>query len=255
MIPTQKNIAKLQAKKRAQKHVTARRPGVHSKIADNFIESAITHSNISALKTIYYLSTILTEGDLEHKQDQDIIKLTIDKRQTLQYTEMTAPTLIRTARQMQETSITFVDEDEVIEGMALVPRYRFVPNRNTIEIDLYVRIARMIVAVKKQYTHMNIKELMHLKKAHSIRMLALLNLIAKDVDGSEKTRYMTLEELQAFFGVHYANWNEVERKIIRPVKDELDTHASRSFVYEAEYEALGKGRPGFKRVQIVVIDR
>jgi len=38
----------------------------------------------------------------------------------------------------------------------------------------------MIVDVKKNYTPMNIKELMKLKKAHSVRILALLNKLDKD---------------------------------------------------------------------------
>jgi len=40
-------------------------------------------------------------------------------------------------KSMQKTSITFYDDDGVIEGMSLLPRYRLVPNRNIVEFDLY----------------------------------------------------------------------------------------------------------------------
>jgi len=117
----------------------------------------------------------------------------------------------------------------------------------------------MIVDVKKNYTPMNIKELMKLKKAHSVRILALLNKLDtyKDKNGNPipKRKKMTLDELNAFFGVNLRNWNEIERKIIKPVKEELDTHATKSFIYEANYEILGRGRPSFKNVTINLIGR
>jgi len=255
MIPTKENTKKFLAEKRAEK----KKPKVHQKIANTFIENAIADSNLNALKTIYYLSTALETVDMENMKDEKILGLRIDKRDMLKFMETTAPTLIKTTKAMQKTSITFYDDDGVIEGMSLLPRYRLVPNRNIVEFDLYVRIAKMIVDVKKNYTPMNIKELMKLKKAHSVRILALLNKLDtyKDKNGNPipKRKKMTLDELNAFFGVNLRNWNEIERKIIKPVKEELDAHATKSFIYEANYEILGRGRPSFKNVTINLIDR
>jgi hypothetical protein len=256
MIPTKENIQKLNEKKRQEK----KKPKVHQKIANTFIENAITHSNVNALKTIYYLSTILEKTDMSQMKDDKIISIRIDKREMLKYTEMSAPTLQKPTKEMQKTSITFVDEEEIVEGMSLLPRYKFVPNKNIVELDLYVRIAKMIVDVKRNYTMMNIKELMKLRKAHSVRMLALLNRIStyKTNDDNEweipKRKRMTLDELNAFFGTNYKTWNEFERSLLKPVKEELDAHSTRSFIYEANYEALGKGRPSFKDVTIDVIE-
>lgn len=254
MIPTKENIAKLKEEKRKAK----KKPKVHTKIANTFIENAITDSNVNALKTIYYLSTILETVDMKNMKDEKIISIRIDKREMLKYTDMSAPTLAKTAKEMQKTSITFIDEIEnIIEGMALLPRYRFVPNKNIIEIDLYVRIAKMIIDVKKNYTMMNIKEIMKLRKSHSVRMLSLLNRISTyKTDDWEipKRKRMTLDELNAFFGVNYKTWNKFEEKILRPVKEELDAHCKLSFIYEANYEALGRGRPSFRDVTIDVIE-
>jgi plasmid replication initiation protein len=254
MIPTKKNIAKLKEEKRKAK----KKPKVHQKIANTFIENAITYSNVNALKTIYYLSTILEKTDMSQMKDDKIIGIRIDKREMLKYTEMSAPTLRKTAKEMQKTSITFIDEEEgIIEGMSLLPRYKFVPNRNVVELDLYVRIAKMIIDVKRNYTMMNIKELMKLRKPHSVRMLALLNRISTyKTDDWEipKRKRMTLEELNAFFGTNYKTWNKIEEKIIKPVKEELDAHSKQSFIYEANYEALGRGRPSFRDVTIDVIE-
>jgi plasmid replication initiation protein len=254
MIPTKENIRKLNEKKRQAK----KKPKVHQKIANTFIENAITHSNVNALKTIYYLSTILEKTDMSQMKDDKIIGIRIDKREMLKYTEMSAPTLRKTAKEMQKTSITFIDEEEgIVEGMSLLPRYKFVPNKNIVELDLYVRIAKMIVDVKRNYTMMNIKELMKLRRSHSVRMLALLNRISTyktDEWEIPKRKRMTLEELNAFFGTNYKTWNKIEEKIIKPVKEDLDAHSTRSFIYEANYEALGRGRPSFRDVTIDVIE-
>jgi len=243
-----------------KKREANKKPKVHSKIENTFIENAITHSNVNALKTIYYLATVLETIDMSKMQDNKIVGIKIDKREMLKYTEMSAPTLQKTSKQMQKTSITFVEADGVIEGMSLLPRYRFVPNRNIIELDLYVRIAKMIIDVKRNYTMMNIKEIMKLKRSHSVRMLGLLNRISTYKTNNEdpweipKRKRMTLENLNEFFGVNLRNWNEIERKIIKPVKDELDKYSSKSFIYEANYEILGRGRPSFKDVVIDVIN-
>jgi plasmid replication initiation protein len=242
-----------------KKREANKKPVVHRKIANTFIENAIANNNMATLKTLYYLSTVLEEIDMSKVQDDKIIGIRIDKRKMLQYTEMTAPTILKAVKKMQETSITFVDEQEgIIEGMSLLPRYKFVPNKNIVELDLYVRVAKMIIEVKKNYTMMNIKELMKLRKAHSVRMLALLNKIAgyrdKNNNPLPKRKRMTLESLNEFFGTKYRNWNEIERKVLKPVKEELDAHSSKSFVYEANYEVLGRGRPSFKDVTIDVVN-
>jgi plasmid replication initiation protein len=256
MIPTKENIAKWQEERRKAK----KKPKVHSKVENTFIENAITYSNVSALKTIYYLSTILENIDLTGMLDKKLITLKIDKREMLKYTEMSAPTLRKTSKEMQKTSITFYDDDGVIEGMSLLPRYEFVPNKNIVEIDLYVRIAKMIVDVKRNYTMINIKELMKLKRSHSVRMLGLLNRISTYRTNNEdpweipKRKRMTLDELNAFFGVNYKKWNMIEKYILKPVKEELDAHSTKSFIYEANYEVLGRGRPSFKDVVIDVIE-
>lgn len=236
-----------------------KKPKVHQKIANTFIENAITKSNLSALKTIYYLSTILEKVDMEKMKDNKIIGIRIDRKEMLKYTEMSAPSVYKIIKKMQETSITFVDkEDGVIEGMALLPRYKFVPNKNIVELDLYVRIAKMIIDVKKNYTPMNTKEIMKLRKPHSVRMLALLNMISgyKDKDGNPlpKRKTMDLQALNDFFGVNLKSWGELDRSILKPVKEELDSHSTKSFIYESNYENLGRGRPSFRDVTIELID-
>jgi len=135
MIPTKENIIKFNEEKRIKNN----KPKVHTKIANTFIENAIVKSNITALKTIYYLSTVLSAVDMKNMRDNKVVGICVDKREMLKYMEISAPTLIKTIKQMQQTSITFIDEEDgVIEGISLLPRYKFIPNKNIIEIDIYM---------------------------------------------------------------------------------------------------------------------
>lgn len=250
-MPTKENIAKMNADKRAK----SKKPKVHQKIANTFIDNAISRSNFSSLKTLYYLSTVLSSTDMSDIQDDKIIGIKIDKREMLKFTDLTVDTIIKTTKQMQETAITFVDADGVIEGMSLLPRYKFVPNKNVIELDLYVRIAKMIVDVEKNYTPINIKDLMLVKNAHSLRLLALLcRILNYDKDVAKRKR-MSLNELNMLFGTNHKTWTDIERKILKPIKEDLDANSKISFIYEANFDKMGKGRPGFINVDIDPISK
>ena len=245
MIPSKRNIAKSNGLQRKTK------PKIHQKIANTFIENAIQKNNFGALKTIYYLSTILEDKIIKEKKENDLITIQIDKREMLKFTELTLDTIIKSTKQMQETSITFFEEsDGIIEGMSLLPRYYFVPNKNIVELDLYVRIAKMVIAVKRDYTNLNIKSLMQVKNVHSLRFLALLNKMNQEEILKSKT--LNLEELNLFFGTNYKSWSMIENKIIKPTKEELDKHSKISFEYQSNFEKLGVGRPKFKELEIKV---
>jgi len=242
---------KQKEKLEAQKYKPLRR------ISNNFIDSTIAKSNKNAIKTIYYLASILENFDqLEEQEDKTLLNITIDTRQMLKYTEMSLPDIRRNLKAMQETSISFINEKEGIEeGVNLLPLYKFVYGKHQIKISLFAQIAKMVVDVKSSYTFLNTKELMNLKNKHSLRLLPLLNTIAgygKDVG---KRKRMTLEELNEFFGTKYKNLYEIERKILIPVKEELDSSSKLSFVYDINFECLGKGRPRAKDIVIDVIER
>lgn len=223
----------------------------HQKIANSFIENAIIKSNASAIKTIFYLASILERAELEKVKDDKIVGIVLDTKQMLQYTEMTMPEIKRNIKAMQQTSITFEDETEgTIEGMSLLPRYKIIHGKSKIELDLYGKIARMIIGVKKNYTYVNTKTLMHLKKAHSIRLLAILNMIAGfDEDVAKRKRY-DLDALNEIFGTKYKRLADMSRYVLAPAKEELDLNAKLSFLHEINFDNFGKGRP--KAIDITI---
>jgi len=240
-----------EAKKLKLKKLEEQKIRPHQKIANSFIENALIKSNASAIKTIFYLASILEHIDLERVKDGKIVGIILDTKQMLQYTEMTMPEIKRNIKAMQQTSITFEDEAEgTIEGMSLLPRYKIIHGKSKIELDLYGKIARMIIGVKKNYTYINTKTLMHLKKAHSIRLLAILNMIAGFDDDVAKRKRYDLDALNEIFGTNYKRLVDIERYVLKPVKEELDLNSKLSFLHEINFDNFGKGRP--KAVDITI---
>ncbi len=227
------------------------------KISNTFINNTLHKSNASAVKTIYYLASILEDmSQLQELEDKELLTVDIDARSMLKYTEITMPELKRNIKAMQETSITFIDEKKrVTEGMNLLPYYEIKDGKMQIKIHLYTRIANMIIDVKKNFTRINTKTLMSLKNKHSLRLLPLLNVIAGYDDNVGKRKHLDLDELNDLFGTRYKRFSEIERKILIPVKAELDTASKLTFIYELNFINLGTGRPKAQNITIDLIER
>lgn len=220
------------------------------KISNDFIQSEIFNLNKNALKTVFYLASILEKFDYS----KELNTLEIDLQKMFKYTEMTATDIKNNLRAMQDTSITFTDENEDIEEfIVLVPRIKFHYGKNRVEIDLYSKIAKLILNVKNNYTFLNTKALMSLENKHSLRFLPILNLIS-GYDGAKRKKY-ELQDLNAIFGTKYKNLTDISRYILAPVKSELDASSRLSFLYEIDYMSLGKGRPKSTSITIDVIEQ
>ena len=248
---TPREFKKLQAQKLAEQKVKP-----HQKISNTFIDNVINKNNANAIKTVYYLASILEkETDLQDTPDAKLKSVTIDTRQMLKYTEMSLPDIKRNIKAMQETSITFIDENQNIEeGMILLPRYKIIPAKHKIEIDIFYRIAKMIVDVKKNYTFINTKTLMNLKSKHTLRLLPVLNKISQYDDNVAKRKKYELEDLNDLFGTKYRNLYDIQRKILAPVKEELDMNSKLTFIYEIKFDNSDVGRPKATSITIDVID-
>ncbi|HIP29877.1 MAG TPA: RepB family plasmid replication initiator protein [Sulfurospirillum arcachonense] len=251
MIPTAKNIAKIKKEK-----LDSQKSKVHQKISNTFIESAIQKNNASAIKTIYYLaSAIETIGDLKTIEPTNLISIKFDTREMLKYTGMKLPEVKRNLKAMQQTSITFIDESENIEeGINLLPYYRFIYGKHTVEVKVFAKIGQLIVDVKRNYSMINTKALMKFKFKHTLKMFPLLFRIANFSEDVAKRKTYELDELNAFFGTNYKKFYEIQRKILEPVKEELDSHSKLSFIYETNYDYFDAGRPKAVSITIDVIE-
>jgi len=96
---------------------------------------------------------------------------------------------------------------------------------------------------------------MLVKNAHSLRLLSLLCRISQYDPDIPKRKHMTLNELNLFFGTNYKSWSMLELKILKPIKEDLDNTSKISFIYESNFQKLGRGRPSFKDVTIDLIQK
>jgi PBP1b-binding outer membrane lipoprotein LpoB len=229
----------------AQKKETKAKP--IQKINNSFIENVIHDSNVTALKTVWYLSSILEDFDTT----KDMVTVTIDLRKMLNYTNLNAQDIRENFKNMQKTSITFINEEEEWEEhITLIPRVEFVWGKKIIHIDIYSKIAKLIIDVKKRYTLLNTSELMKLKKKHSLRLLPILKMIQSNNEETKQKKTYVLDEFNELFGTNYKNLTDIERNILLPAKEELESHKIQSFKHEINFDNLGKGRP--KAISITI---
>jgi len=230
---------------------------IHNKISNNFIDNTIKKNNSSAIKTIYYIASIVEKiEDLKKSRNEDMLKIVIDTQQMLKYTELSLLEIKRNLKAMQETSITFINElEDWEEGINLLPYYKIIYGKGKIEIEIYKKIANLIIEVKRNYTMINTKQLMKLKSKHSLRLLPFLQKLANYSENVGKRAKMELDELNEFFGTNYKRLTEIERKILFPVKEELDNNSTLSFIYEVEFLQLERGRPKAHKIVIDVVER
>lgn len=220
------------------------------KISNSFIDGAMLNTNLEALKIIYYLATILDKFD--HSKELDTI--TIDLKQMLKYTEITAKDIRNNLRKMQETSISFINEKEQIEEyISLVPRIEFKWGKNIVEVDMYSKIAKLVVDAVGQYSFIETRQLMRLRNKYSLKLLPILHKISQyDAHIPKRVTY-DLEDLNELFGTKYRRLAEIERKILLPTKEELDAESKLSFIYEVNFGNFGVGRPKATNITIDLI--
>ena len=166
---------------------------------------------------------------------------------------------------MTETSISFVDKKEdITEYISILPYAKI--HKNNIEIKMFKKIIMLIAELKNKFTIIDLDNLMQLESKHSVRMVQLLEYIRgfsstdtvaetdKKVSIPKRKRYL-LEDLNGMFGVNYKGFYEFERKILKPVKEELDDKSDLSFLYQLEEEnTVSQGRKKHIAVTIDLID-
>ena len=247
MTPNQ--LRKLKLKKLEEQKVTP-----HKKISNTFINSAIHKNTSGALKTIFYLASLLEKNDIDFSQDLNILQ--IDLRKMLKYTGMTAKDIRNNLKAMQETSISFVNEDLQEELMiSLLPYVNYKWGKNYIELKIFTKISKLIIDVKSNYTFIDTSILMKLKNKHSLRLLPVLNHIIGYDKEVAKRKTFELFELNDLFGTSYKRLQDIARYILVPVKDDLDSVSKISFIYEINFNNLGKGRPRATSITIDVINK
>jgi plasmid replication initiation protein len=217
------------------------------KISNDFIDNTVHNNNLVAIKTIFYLSSVLEKSSLK----KGVNTFNININSMLKQIDTTLPNLKKNLKAMQETSISFIDEKKKTEEyINLLPRAKIINGKGLLEIDLYDKIADLIIDVKKNFTPINIEDLVKFKNKHSLRMLPLLFRINTYSDKVGKKKSWRLDEINEFFGTKYKNFHDIERRILKPIKDDIDASSNLTFFYDITFDVIGKGRPKAVSVEI-----
>ena len=153
---------------------------------------------------------------------------------------------------------TYRTDEGSIGGTTPIHSYEYI-NRNK---DVYIEVSSKAKSLftelskgKYSFNQANANNLMSLKHKHSLRMQLLLEQINNFDDDIAKRKHYTLEQLNAYFGVNHRSYYELEQKILKPVKEEIDSSSSLTFTYQFKDEAHGTGRPKIKEVVIDLIEQ
>ena len=93
---------------------------------------------------------------------------------------------------------------------------------------------------------------MNLNSKHSVKMIAILEMINGFDENVPKRKYYDLNELNGMFDTKYKRIKQFEAEILEKVKKELDANSKLSFIYQIKFEKENAkaGRP--KAVGIVI---
>ena len=238
------------------KELEKKKPLPLRKISNNFLMNSIQNSNKNTLKTIFYMATVIRDLDLQsYKNEEDLIEFFIDRDKVEAYTNIDFREIRNSLKAMQKTSITFVNEEKELElNVSLLPLFEVFWGKNKIRCKIFVKIAKLIIDVKSNYSYLNTKQFMKFENKHSIRMLGLLNKIDNNDRPTDKEYKLkkikdnldlireypdyaneknlkdenlklsredlpkvielNLYELNEFFGTKYKKWNDFERKVL-----------------------------------------
>jgi len=227
---------------------------IFSNVANSLIENYIKNSNLVALKIIFYISKKSVQSSV---REDHLHIFEIDTNEIADFCNISKKSLQRNIKKMTETSITISDQErQRIDYISLIPRASFIWGVNKIEIGMFHDIYIMCKEVANRYTNINLENMMKLESKHSIRMVAILERISQYSKNVGKRATYSKDILNGIFGTNYKRVSQLEQKILKPVKEELDRHSKLSFIMQVNYDKApsSKGRPKAVSVTIDLID-
>jgi plasmid replication initiation protein len=228
-----------------------------ARIDNSFIDSFLKKNKAVTMKILFYIA----KSDYKISQFKDIGNqmkcLTIDCIKMCKYCNINLKDLKRYVRSLTGTSITIINNKDVLEYKSLFPSATFELNSNILKIEMYNIILNKILEVEKNFTFINLKNIIHLKSKHSIRIIQILEMINGYDKHILKRKHYTLDEINQFFGTNYKSCIFFQKKVLDVAKKELDNISDLSFIYQTKYKEQSRGRPkgiGFI-IDLTIIER
>lgn len=219
-----------------------------AKISNSLIEAFVKKNNLGALKILFYISKTKISVN-----DSELTSIILNTKELTSYCDINIATLRRNIEQMQETSISFIEDDSYEENITVIPYTKFVYGGH-IEVKMFDKVLNLIAEVQNRFTIIDVENLMKLKSKHSVRMIQLLEMIESFSTFVAKRKTYTLEELNGMFGTNYPRLKEFERKILIPVKEELDQVSDLTYLYQLNFDKEDITKAGRPKAVSIVLD-
>ena len=223
-------------------------------LANSLFLAFINKNNLVGLKLAILFSgaRMQIEYDKNNRAKFDVETLC----HLLQVTKRQLSTHLKTVATIH---FTYRTDEGSIGGTTPIHSYEYI-NRNK---DVYIEVSSKAKSLftelsqgKYSFNQANANNLMSLKHKHSLRMQLLLEQINNFDDDVAKRKHYTLEQLNGYFGVNHRSYYDLEQKILKPVKEEIDSSSSLTFLYQFKDEKPdGTGRPKIKEVVIDLLEQ
>ncbi len=223
-------------------------------LANSLFLAFIKKNNLVGLKLAILFSG--ARGQIEYDKDN---RAKFNVETLCKLLQISNRQLSANMKKVLSVHFTYKTDEGNVGATTPIHSYEY-KNRNK---DIYIEVSSKAKALftelskdKYSFNQANAANLMSLQHKHSIRMQLLLEQINNFNDDIAKRKRFTLEQLNGYFGVNYANYYEMERKIIKPVQAEINSTSKLGFIYElTDDKPSGIGRPKIKEVVIDLIDQ
>lgn len=216
-------------------------------ISNSLVEAFIKKNNAVGFKILFYIAT------KRKMADNEIIKVSIND--LCKVCNIKKAELRNNIKKIMNTIVTHIQDDKITDTV-IIYQAIYDHRMDTLSLKIPSNIYEMLVDVSKKYTIIDVPNLMSLKNKHSIKFIQLLEQISRYDEFVGKRKSFTLEALNGYFGVNYRNYTDLENKILKKVKNELDNNSKLSFSYRFVDEKNTKlGRPKIEKVTIDVIQK
>lgn len=216
-------------------------------LANNLFQAFIQNNNLIGLKIAIVLSG--AKSQIEYNQDNQV-KLDVDN--LCEVIKCSRKELSTNLKKTTDTFFRYVTSDGSVGGTHPIHSYEYAHNNKALVLEVSSKAKAIFTELGKgqyAFSRANGNNLMNLKHKHSLRMQMLLELIS-NFDTVKRKRF-TLEEMNGYFGTNYKRYIDLDRKILAPVKEEIDSSSKLSFTYEFSTIKQPKGQP---KINEVVID-
>ena len=228
------------------------------RIKNDLIEAFVKSNNLTALKLLFYIANNSNDIDF-NTSENSIVTMKINKSDFLNNLQIEPKTFIRNIIKIQETSISFTDEQST-SYYSIIPRIQ--DNKNgLLTIDMYKIVLDKIRFQAKQgnYTPLDLEQIVSFTSKHTVRMFMLLRYMEGWTKETTKQKELELEELNYLFGTSYKTIKSFIQRVLLPIQKELDTKSKLSFEYHkiGIDNPKGIGRPLLNKIVLypIIIER